>query len=132
LSNNFQPWSSPSRLHITQLVPPYLGDEAIVVAEDLLPVAEHLSVAGATPLQTVAVDLTSTLMPLLPTGLFVNIVVGLATPLPDATKGWKQSNLPTHISNHSSPTSKLHMPITPLLPYQLRVIGIQIPGLLIM
>jgi hypothetical protein len=113
-------------------VPPYLGDEAIVVAEDLLPVAEHLSVAGATPLQTVAVDLTSTLMPLLPTGLFVNIVVGLATPLPDATKGWKQSNLPTHISNHNSPTSKLHMPITPLLPYQLRVIGIQIPGLLIM
>jgi hypothetical protein len=111
---------------------PCLGDEATVVEEDLLPVAGHLSVAEATPLQTVAVDLTSTLMPLLPTGLFVNIVVELVTPLPDATKGWKMSNLPTHISNHSSPTSRLHMPITHLLPYQLKIIGIQILGLLIM
>jgi hypothetical protein len=68
---------------------PCLGDEATVVAEDLLSVVEHLSVAEATPLQIVAVDLTSTLMPLLPTSLFVNIVVELVTPLLDATEGWK-------------------------------------------
>lgn len=98
-----------------------------------LPLAvEYPSVVEAILLPTVAEDLTSTMILLLPTGLFVNFVVILATLLLDATKGWNLPNLPTHISNHSKPTSKIHMPTTHLQPCQLKKIGILIPRPLIM
>jgi len=76
-----------------------------VVAEALPLAVEHPFVVEAILLPTVAEDLTSTMMLLLPKSLFVNFVVVLATLLLDATKGWNLSNLPTHISNHSKPTS---------------------------
>jgi hypothetical protein len=102
------------------------------VAEALPLAVEHPFVVEAILLPTVAEDLTSTMMLLLPKSLFVNFVVVLATLLLDATKGWNLSNLPTHISNHSKPTSKIHMPTTHLQPCQLKKIGILIPGPLIM
>jgi hypothetical protein len=97
------------------------------VVEALHLVDAHIFVVEAHLLAIVVMEPTSTMMLLLLLGIYVNFVVGLATPLLGATKGWNQHIHPNPSSSIRRPISKIPKPTTPLLPCQLRKIGTPIP-----
>lgn len=131
LSSNFPPSTLLSLLPITPIGLPCMAAEA-TVADALHLVDAPIFVVEAHLLATMDVAPTSTMMLLLLPGLYVNFMVGLATPLLDATKGWTQPTSPNHSSNIHRPISRIPSPTTPLLPWHMRKIDTPIPGWLTM